>query len=169
MDILGCKRGGRRFCLTLIVTAPAIAAQIVQAQSNRGAIQPAAGILAVGFGSPPEFPERFDRNVLGASGVPDDAGGHPRNSRIVRVKARVEVPRVGLGIHPVEEFGTSVHHTSNTGRSWIVTIIYGVLTQSRSSPSSRCCAPAARVSPEPLCLAAMHSRECSLSSPSVLK
>jgi hypothetical protein len=46
---------------------------------------------------------------------------------------------------------------------------YGVLTQSRSSPSSRCCAPAARVSPEPVCLAAMHSRACSLSSASVLK
>src|SRR5205085_6437274 len=106
---------------TLIMVAPPIPPQVVNTQPDGGAVEPAAGVLTVGFRRPPKFPERLDRDILGASGVADDASHYARNSRVLRVEARVEIPLVAFGIHPVEEFGTSVHHTSNTGRARIVT------------------------------------------------
>src|SRR5690349_11585530 len=70
-------RGGVR--LTFIFLTPLAAAEVVEAETDGGAVEPSAGMVAVGMRGPPELPEGLDGDLLGASGVADDAGDGARD------------------------------------------------------------------------------------------
>ena len=69
-------------------------------------------MVAMSMGGPPKLPEGLDRDLLGASGVADDASDGARDPWIVRVEERLEVERGRLGVGRVHDLGVSVHDTS---------------------------------------------------------
>ena len=89
-----------------------MASQIVEPQTNGSPVEPAAGVFAVRLRGPPELPEGFDRQFLGAAGVADDARNRARDAGVIGVEARLEVEVRRPGVDLLHRVGLSVHNNS---------------------------------------------------------
>jgi hypothetical protein len=79
VQFLGSRGGRRGVRLTFVFLAALAAAEVVEAEADGGAVEPSAGMIPVGARGPPELPEGLDGDLLGATGVADDAGDGARD------------------------------------------------------------------------------------------
>src|SRR5581483_1309566 len=112
VEVLGCRLPGAEMQQVLQARPAGLAAEFIQTGAYGGAIQPSADSLSVRLRIPPEPPEDFHGQLLGARRIADEPRDEPGGAVVISVKHRLEGGRRIGGRDLLGTFAAGVHNRS---------------------------------------------------------